>query len=44
MRIDLNKYRLKNYEKILDKVTSVSIPKGYEVVNARTNKKKNKKF
>jgi hypothetical protein len=43
MRIDLNKYRL-NLGKVLDKVTNVSIPKGYEVVNARTNKKKNEKF
>jgi len=44
MRIDINKYRfdLDQFDKILHKTTTIQTPKGYKVINARTNKEKNK--
>jgi|14BtaG_2_1085337.scaffolds.fasta_scaffold131889_2 hypothetical protein len=44
MRIDIDKYglTLDQYGKLLDKVTKISTPRGYKVLNAREYKKENK--
>ena len=43
MSIDINKYRLTlaQTDKILRKTTDIKVPKGYKVIDARRNKKKN---
>ena len=43
MNIDIQKYylTLDDLDKILHKTTDIKVPKGYKVINARTNKKEN---